>query len=177
MSPLTGWESFYVITGSAAGALTGLTFVVMTFVAQPKAGSSTPHVAAFNTPTVVHFCVALLVSAMLTAPWPALSQLALLLGLSGLAGMAYAGLVVLRLSRLTAYHPDWEDWLWYAIFPLAAYAALVAAAILLPANPARTLFGIGAITLVLLFIGIHNSWDIVTYVAVGRSQSHDESRD
>ena len=177
MSLLTGWESFYVITGSAAGALTGLTFVVMTFVAQPKAGSSTPHVAAFNTPTVVHFCVALFVSAMLTAPWPALSQVALLAGLSGLSGIAYAAVVALRLSRLTAYRPDWEDWLWYAIFPIIAYTTLVVAAILLPASPVPTLFGIGAITLVLLFIGIHNSWDIVTYVAVGRSQSHDEIRD
>ena len=28
-SLLAGWENFYVITGSAAGGLTGLTFVVI----------------------------------------------------------------------------------------------------------------------------------------------------
>src|SRR3954447_26058347 len=145
----------------------------MTFVAQPKAGGSTRHVAAFNTPTVVHFCVALFVSAMLTAPWPALSHVALVLGVSGLAGMAYAGVVALRLSRLPTYRSDWEDWLWYAALPMVAYATLVVTAILLPASPAPTLFGVGAITLVLLFIGIHNSWDIVTYVAVAPPQPDD----
>ena len=51
---------------------------------------------------------------------------------------------------------------------------LVAAAILLPANPTPALFGVGAITLVLLFIGIHNSWDSVTYVAVGPPEPQEE---
>src|SRR5207247_3359319 len=32
-SPLQAWESFYVIVGSSAGALTGLQFVVMTLIA------------------------------------------------------------------------------------------------------------------------------------------------
>ena len=101
MSPLSGWESFYVITGSAAGALTGLTFVVITLVAHPQVGRSPHGVAAFSTPTVVHFGVALFVSAMLTAPWQALWHAALLLGLAGLAGLAYAAIVARRMSRLT----------------------------------------------------------------------------
>lgn len=176
MSPLSGWESFYVITGSAAGALTGLTFVVMTFIAQPRAPGSPRHVAAFNTPTVVHFCAALFVSALLTAPWPALPPVALLLGISGLAGLVYAGLVAVRLGRLAAYRPDWEDWLWYAALPLVAYTALLVAAVLLPGDPDRTLFVVAAVTLVLLSIGIHNSWDIVAFVAAGRFQPRDEGR-
>jgi hypothetical protein len=177
VSALSGWESFYVITGSAAGALTGLTFVVITVIAQLRAGRSAHGVAAFSTPTVVHFCVALFVSAMLTAPWPALLHAALLLGLAGLAGMAYAGVVARRLSRLTIYRPDSEDWLCYAILPLVAYATLVATAILLPASPGPTLFGVGAVTLLLLFIGIHNAWDTVTHVAVGPAPPQDESGD
>ena len=31
-SLLTGWENFYVIVGSSAGGLTGLTFVVIALV-------------------------------------------------------------------------------------------------------------------------------------------------
>ena len=174
VSPLTGWGNFYVIAGSAAAALTGLTFVVITFVAQLRAGSSEHGVAAFNTPTVVHFCAVLLISAMLSAPWQALFNAALLLGLSGLAGMAYAAIVAHHLRRLPGYRPDWEDWLWYVLLPLVAYTALVVVAILLPRTPAPALFGIGAITLVLLFIGIHNAWDTVTYIALERSRSRDE---
>ena len=33
MTALAGWENFYVIVGSAAGALIGLEFVVVTLIA------------------------------------------------------------------------------------------------------------------------------------------------
>src|SRR5947209_6792396 len=35
--PLERWESFYVIVGSSAGALTGLQFVVMALIAEAEA--------------------------------------------------------------------------------------------------------------------------------------------
>jgi hypothetical protein len=44
------------------------------------------------------------------------------------------------------------------------------AAILLPRSPAPSLFVIGGAALLLLFIGIHNSWDTVIYIAVERLQ-------
>jgi len=34
MSALSGWENFYVIVGSSAGALIGLQFVVITLIAE-----------------------------------------------------------------------------------------------------------------------------------------------
>ena len=71
-STLVAWESFYIIVGSSAGALTGLQFVVITLTAESSAGGP-PEIAAFGTPTVLHFCAALLVSALLSAPWSALS--------------------------------------------------------------------------------------------------------
>src|SRR2546423_8641433 len=99
MSSLTGWESFYVITGSSAGALTGLMFVVITLIAEARSQSPAHGVSAFSTPTVVHFCVALLVSAILSAPWPALSNAGLPLGVSGLGGPLYAPALLPRMSR------------------------------------------------------------------------------
>jgi steroid 5-alpha reductase family enzyme len=53
------WETFYVIVGSAAGALTGLMFVVIALVANVRT-SSEPQIDAFGTPTVVHFGAVLL---------------------------------------------------------------------------------------------------------------------
>ena len=39
MSDLNAWDNFYVIVGSAAGALIGLQFVVMTLIAEkPQVG-------------------------------------------------------------------------------------------------------------------------------------------
>ncbi len=34
MNPLAGWENFYLIVGSSAGALIGLQFVVITLTLQ-----------------------------------------------------------------------------------------------------------------------------------------------
>jgi hypothetical protein len=177
VSLLTTWENFYVIIGSAAAALTGLMFVVITLIAGARMRRSSGSVAAFGTPTVVHFCAALLVAAILSAPWQALWNAGLLLGLSGLGGVTYVVIVLRRARRQTDYQPVLEDWLWHTVFPLVSYTALVVAAIVLPGNPVPALFVIAAVTVLLLFIGIHNAWDTVTYVAVELSQPENKSQD
>src|SRR6266699_5877851 len=177
VSPLPTWQNFYVITGSAAAALTGLMFVVITLIARARMRRSSETVGAFGTPTVVHFCAALLVAAILSAPWQALWYAGLLLGLAGLGGVTYVVIVVRRARRQTDYQPVLEDWLWYTVFPLVSYTALLVAAIVLPGNPAPALFVIGAGTVLLLFTGIHNAWDTVTYLAIERSQPENKSQD
>jgi len=150
MSPFTAWENFYVIVGSSAGALTGLTFVAITLVAGTRMPGASRGIAAFTTPTAVQFGAVLGFSAMLSAPWPALSQPGFVLGLSGLAGVLYTAVVVRRQHQQESYEPVLEDWVWYAVFPLVAYIALVAAAILLPTSPTPALFAIGGVILLLL---------------------------
>ena len=167
---LARWANFYVIVGSSAGALTGLQFVVMTLIAEARVAGSMREIRAFGTPTVVHFCAALLISALMNAPWHALSHVGICLGICGAAGIAY-GLTVIRHARKqSGYAPDAEDWLWYAAFPLLAHAVLLAAAILLWSRPVWSLFAIAATSLLFLFLGIHNSWDTVTYIAVKHRQ-------
>jgi hypothetical protein len=177
VSLLTTWENFYVIIGSAAAALTGLMFVVITLIAGTRDRRSSGSIAAFGTPTVVHFCAALLVAAILSAPWQVLWNAGLLLGLSGLGGVTYVVIVLRRARHQTDYKPVLEDWLWHTVFPLVSYTGLVVAAIVLPGNPAPALFVIAAVTVLLLFIGIHNAWDTVTYVAVELSQPENKSQD
>jgi hypothetical protein len=177
VSPFTTWQNFYIIIGSSAAALTGLMFVVITLIASTRAQRSSVSVAAFGTPTVVHFCVALLVAAILSAPWQALWNPGLLLGLAGLGGVTYVGIVIRRARRQTDYQPVLEDWLWHTVLPLVSYTVLFVAAIVLLGDPALALFGIAAATVLLLFIGIHNSWDTVTYLAIERSQPENEGQD
>jgi hypothetical protein len=173
-SSLTTWENFYVITGSAAAALTGLMFVVVTLIAGTSARRSGRTFAAFGTPTVIHFCAALLIAAILSAPWPMLWPACLLLGISGIGGVAYIIVVILRARHQTEYMPVLEDWLWHTIFPLIAYTVLLVAAVLLLNNPILAMFGMGAVTVLLLFIGIHNAWDTVTYIAITYSPPESE---
>jgi hypothetical protein len=79
--------------------------------------------------------------------------------------------------RLVGYQLVRSDWLWYTLLPLISYSALVVAAILLPIFPGPILFIIAAVTMLLLFTGIHNAWDVVTYMAIERSQPQDTSQD
>jgi len=74
VSVLRGWETFYLIIGSSSAALTGLMFVVVTLVPEARTPAPDDGLSAFGTPTVVHFCAALLVSVILVAPWAWLSQ-------------------------------------------------------------------------------------------------------
>ena len=170
-SSLVAWESFYVIVGSSGAALTGLQFVVMALIAESNKRNSAQQIDAFGTPTIIHFCAVLLVSAILSAPWHALSSVSLALSTCGAAGVVYGVIVVRRARRQTGYRPVLEDWLWHAVFPLIAYASLLVAAIMLRSYAQRVLFVIGATALLLLFIGIHNAWDTVAYIVVGRLQA------
>jgi hypothetical protein len=98
MTTLAGWENFYVIVGSSAGALIGLQFVVITLIADtPIARADAQAGGAFSTPSVVHFGAVLLLSAIVSAPWSGLTPVAVLWGLLGLFGIAYSVIVAGRM--------------------------------------------------------------------------------
>jgi len=168
--PLAPWESFYVIVGSSAGALTGLQFVVIALIAEAEAAAGMLEIRAFGTPTVVHFCAVLFISAVLSAPWHTLSGAGLVLDVCGMAGIVYALTVVRHARRQTGYSPDAEDWFWYSALPLVGYACLLGAGMLLKRHSEMSLFVIAATALLLMFVGIHNSWDSVTYIALQRRE-------
>jgi hypothetical protein len=164
------WESFYVIVGSSAGALTGLQFVVLTMIAEARrargGGGGGESIAAFGSPTVVHFCAALLMAAILSAPWGDLAPPGIAIAVCGACGVIYSGIVLRRTLRQNDYKPVLEDWIWHAALPLLAYAALVQGGWGLEHHSADTLYVVGAATLLLVFIGIHNAWDAVMYITV-----------
>ncbi|HEY0565402.1 MAG TPA: hypothetical protein VGC88_07455 [Terriglobales bacterium] len=165
---LSHWENFYVIVGSSAGALTGLQFVVMTLLKEQHS-SSMDQVRAFGSPTVVHFCFALLISALMSMPSPTLRGTSVCIIISGVLGLVYAINVVSHAHRQEGYHPDREDWLWYIITPILAYTALTVSGLLLP-KLTEALYVPAATALGLLFLGIRNSWDTVTYIAVAQHE-------
>jgi hypothetical protein len=163
MSPqLAAWENFYVIVGSSGAALIGIQFVVIALAADLRPRPTAESISAFGTPTVVHFASALLVSAIMSVPWPSLFPASIALAICGFGGLAYSVLVTHRARRQTYYKPVWDDWLWYALFPCSVYAALTLSAFFLRTS-SSALFVIGATALALLFIGIHNAWDSVTH--------------
>jgi len=63
----------------------------------------------------------------------------------------------------TSYKPVFEDWLFHIGLPSSAYAALDVSACGAHSHPRAALFLVAVAALLLLFIGIHNAWDAVTY--------------
>ena len=168
------WETFYEIVGSASGALAGLMFVVIALVADAR-GATESQLDAFGTPTVIHFGAALLLSALSAAPWPGLTSFRIALTLYGATGFLYMIIVIRRTRHLTEYLAVFEDWLFHAVLPLAAYIAVLTAAITLRRASTFSLFAIGAAALLLLFVGVHNAWDTVTYILINRWEARRHS--
>ena len=164
MPELTGWENFYVIIGSSAGALIGLQFVLISLIAQiPLVKDMEKASGAFATPTIVHFVSVLILSANIAAPWNAIAAAATLWGFVGLIGLTYIVIVARRMKLQTAYSPEFEDQLFHLVLPLVAYAALVISSLMALSRTRGALFGVAAAALLLLLVGIHNAWDAATY--------------
>jgi hypothetical protein len=150
-APLAGWDNFYVIVGSTAGGLTGLTFVVIALIRDSGQGVRPTGVGAFVTPTIVHFCGVLALAAFMSMPHQSALTLCVGLALGGLAGVVYGCLIGANMWRIgsgaTAYMPVREDCIWDRLTRAALYCVAVSA-------------------LALLFIGIRNAWDLVVWMSL-----------
>jgi hypothetical protein len=161
---LSQWESFWVIVGSSAGGLTGLMFVVVALVRESSLPRNPDTINAFGTPNVLHFVAVLFLAAVLSAPWHHLKDPAHVVGATALAGIVYVSIVLRRMFRQSEYKPVLEDWIWHQILPMLGYALLFVGAAGMSHDQSWALFVIGAVALLLLFVGIHNAWDTVAYV-------------
>jgi len=104
------------------------------------------------------------VAAILTAPWPSVAAAGAALAICGAAGEIYIALVIRRARGQSTYTMVLEDWMFHIVLPFIAYTALVAAALSILRDTALALFVVGGSALLLLFIGIHNAWDTVTFL-------------
>jgi hypothetical protein len=123
----------------------------------------------------VHFCAALLVASILSIPWSVLRPAGIAVAGCGAVGVVYSAIVMGRALRQREYRPVFEDWLWHAALPALAYATLFVAGAILGGNAANALFVIGPAALLLVFVGIHNAWDTVTFVTAQRWMGEQEA--
>jgi hypothetical protein len=166
LSSLADWSNFYVIVGSAAGGLTGLTFVVIALVSESRRVNTTG-LRAFVTPTIVHFGTVLALAAYLSVPRQSVISLSTGFAAAGIAGLSYIGVVAASMHRVaTQYVAVYEDWLWNVIAPAVVYGVLLAMAFLSWSHLEHSLYGVGAVLVLLLFIGIRNAWDVAVWHSV-----------
>jgi hypothetical protein len=171
MTALNEWQNFYVIFGSAAGALIGLQFVVTALIANlPGTPDLTEAGATFSTPTIVHFATVLLLAGAMCAPWHGTGLVAVVWGIAGIAGVLYCASIARSIQRQSAFKPEFEDWLFYAALPIVAYALLIASTVVGLWQPDASLYCAAIPIVLLLVIGIHNAWDSVTYYVFTKKQ-------
>lgn len=176
MTALTEWQNFYVILGSSAGALIGLQFVAIALIAEMPYRHGVEQAGhAFATPTIVHFGAVLLLAGILSAPWHAIASAAGVWGLMALAGVVYVVIVARRMKRQPAYLPEFEDWLFHVLLPFAVYATLAISAFAARSHARGALFAVAGAIMLLLFIGIHNAWDAVTYHIFVSKPQHEKA--
>src|SRR6204780_4972780 len=121
LAVLADWTNFYVITGSAAAGLTGLTFVVIALASDNQRASAVG-LRTFVTPTIVHFGAVLALAAFLNMPHVSVMILSIGLGAGGIAGLVYIGIITVQVKQVAkSYVPVLEDWLGHAILPALAY--------------------------------------------------------
>jgi hypothetical protein len=178
-SLLAEWDNFYVITGSASAGLAGLTFVVIALSAESRRANFRG-LRAFVTPTVVHFGAVLALAAYLSMPHQSRLSLSAAFGAGGLAGLLYVIQTAVGIRHLGGdYVPFREDWIWNVVLPAIVYAALFAAAFLIWSRPAPCMYVVAAVSVLLMFIGIHNAWDVAVWNTVRRqddARREDESK-
>src|ERR1700730_12899388 len=160
-SLLAGWDNFFVIAGSSAAALTGFTFIVITFAGEsvrihPNA------LKVFITPTIVHFTVVLVFSAFLSMPHHTPLSLCVGLALAGILGLIYIVKIAGTIPGFT-YVPVHADWIWNVILPAVAYCTWLASAVVVWRWPHASLYGVAGVLVLLMLIGIHNAWDIAVW--------------
>ncbi len=163
--PLEQWETFYVIVGSAGGALTGLLFVVVALVADRTQAATSRGLSAFTTPSMFHFINVMAIAALVAMPRKGLASLAILLAIVAVIGAVITVLAVVHIHQFDAYSAVAEDWIWHGLIPGVAYALLLVDAIMLRSATDFALYGVGSVSLALLFAGIHNAWDVALYSA------------
>jgi hypothetical protein len=162
-----GWDSFYLLTGGAGGALIGLLFVVATLTRGESVDSALRAVGVYMTPIVFHLAMVLGVSAFAAAPGISREHQGVVLAACALFGMASAYRVIHRMAVSQAVKPaHWSDVWCYGVAALVAYAPLLAgaAAAWLAPNLAPELVAVSL--LAVLFVAIRNAWDLVTWISV-----------
>lgn len=174
-SLLAGWDNFFVIAGSSAAALTGLTFIVITLAAEASRVNSNG-LKIFITPTIVHFTVVLGFSALLSMPHHTRLSLCVSLVAAGTLGLIYTATIAAGIRGMTStYVPVHEDWIWNVFLPAIAYGAWLAGAVLIWRAPHAVLYAVAAMLVLLMLIGIHNAWDIAVWNSTRRETDPKET--
>jgi len=163
---LHAWHDFYLLVGTASATLVGLMFIAASIGAQIFKEENRGAMEAFISPTVVHFSTTLFVSIFATVPVHSGLPLTALFVVIGLAGFAFSARVWVQLLIRRSFRVDVIDRLFYALIPCGGHLLVPIAGVTLIMHPELGLDCLAAASLILLFAGIRNAWDMTMWIVI-----------
>jgi hypothetical protein len=177
---LEGWEDYYLLVGSAAAALIGLLFVIVTLTAGLRTATAERGQRFFMTPIVFQLASVLVLSGLAMAPDLSAREVAILVAAVALLEFLYAGWVAWSFLRGAVSHvPHWSDSWCYGYVPFAMSLLLGAVAVGLSGAFEWAIRSLAMLVIAALLLGIRNAWDLVTWIAprAGGAEGQSELQD
>jgi hypothetical protein len=172
-----GWENFYLMVGSSAGALIGLMFVVVTLTAGRDRAEVERGKHLYTSPIVWHLAVILTLSGAAAVPGISARVFGLMSGGLAVLGFGWGVHSAVGIARRPGA-PDAAgfDTFWYGVAPAIVYVGLGVAAVGLLSVAAWGATAVAAGLMALLLVSIHAEWDLVTYLAPISGQPPPDNR-
>ncbi len=158
---------------AAAATLIGLLFVVIALVTSgtvKDAADGAAKIRVYLTPTVVYFASVLFVAAILIFPIHTRLTAVLCICIAGVAGLLYTGSTLIGGDKQNYYKR--LDLVPYAGLPFSAYGLLVFGGVVLLHDTEHGLTFAAIGMLILLAIGIRNSWAIAIAIIFSTRPGH-----
>jgi hypothetical protein len=160
------WSNYFFMVGSAAAALIGLMFVVVTLTAGRDRHELEAGKRLYTTPIVWHLGVVVVLSGAAVAPIAGLEWLGTGLLAVGALGIAYAIYITAGILRAQlASNFSGYDAFWYGVAPGLIYSAVGVSGCAMLREASFAPSALAAAVMALLLVSIHNEWDLVTYLA------------
>lgn len=175
-----GWENYYLMVGSSAGALIGLMFVVVTLTAGRGRSETDRGKRLYTSPIVWHLGVILALSGAAAVPNISPRLFAIAAGGLALLGVGMGVRSAVGIARTPgAADAAGFDIFWYGAAPAIVYAGLGGSALGMLRGWSWSTTALAADLMALLLVSIHAEWDLVTYLApiAGRPDESGKSPD
>ena len=164
-SPLTPWQYFYELLGTASATMVGLLFVAASVSAGVFSSDRRAPLRVFLSASVVNFSLLLATSLIVLAPIRTAPWVGAMIVVCAMFGLTHSGLAwrdTLHDGLLKRI--DLEDRTWYIILPVVGYLCLAASGVVLALGLDPACLALAASVGLLLAVGVHNAWDITVWI-------------
>jgi hypothetical protein len=179
MIALRDWQTFYVLTGTAAATLIGLLFVAVSISGgiTRSVTQIADSIRSFVTPILWTYAQVLLISCLAVMPLQGPLALTIVLVALGCLDIALTAQVGWRFVFLHREDMDRGHWVWHFVLPLLAGILFVVSALGLLWGQSLAPLGLAITDLLCLAIGLRNSWLLTVWIILNQRQGSAASAD